>query len=104
MKITKRQLKRIIREEKQNLLRESNEQRLQDLADELELERSDALLGAAMELEAREPELQYVGRCPHSGVDVYQRYDNTYTTEDANGERLDGLSDDELIDVLDGRY
>ena len=111
MKITKRQLKRIIREEysrlkRRGLIKEAWSSQpggpndLKARAKMLGLERSDALLGAAMELEARDPELSYVGRRGRMGADVYLRYDNTYTVE-AYGERYDGLDSEELLDLLE---
>ena len=79
------------------------EQDLEGRAAELELERSDALLGAALEVESRDAELKYLGRDQHSGTDVYLRNDNTYFCT-LDGETLDGLSEEELMAVLDGRY
>jgi hypothetical protein len=99
MKITKRQLRKIIREAI-GQSSDNNEDSVENLATELGLERSDALLGAAMELEARDPELSYVGRRGQMGADVYLRYDNTYTVE-AYGERYDGLDSQELLDLLE---
>jgi hypothetical protein len=114
MKITKRQLKRIIREEysrlkRRGLIKEAWssmpgwEQDLEDRADMLNLERSDALMGAALEIEMRDSELKFLGRDRHSGADVYLRNDNTYFCI-LDGDILDGLSEEELIAVLDGRY
>ena len=99
MKITRRQLRRIIQEAIGHSS-DNNEDSIETLATELGLERSDALLGAAMELEARDPELSYVGRRGRMGADVYLRYDNTYTVE-AYGERHDGLDSQELLDMLE---
>jgi len=76
------------------------EDSIETLAAEFGLQRSDALLGAAMELEARDPELSYIGRKGSMGADVYLRYDNTYTVE-AYGERHDGLDSQELLDMLE---
>jgi len=112
MKITEKQLRRTIREAISNgPLREwgyndtvysapAEGSELDILARELGLQRTDALMGAALELEARDPELSYVGRCPKSRADVYLRYDNTYTVE-AYGERMDGLGAEELLDTLE---
>ena len=79
------------------------EQDLEDRAEMLGLERSDALMGAAMELELRDPELKYLGRDRHSSADVYLRNDNTYLCT-LDGDTLDGLHEEELMAVLDGRY
>ena len=79
------------------------EQDLEDRAEMLGLERSDALLGAALEMEMRDSELKYLGRDRHSGADVYLRNDNTYFCT-LDGDILDGLSEEEIMAVLDGRY
>ena len=99
MKVTRQQLRKFIRESL-GQSSDNNEDSIETLAIELGLERSDALLGAAMELEARDPELSYVGRQGRMGPDVYLRYDNTYTVE-AYGERYDGLDSQELLDMLE---
>ena len=76
------------------------EQDLEDRADMLGLERSDALLGAAMELELRDIELKYLGRDPKSGADVYLRNDNTYTTV-AYGEQKDYQDEETMLWTID---
>ena len=77
------------------------EQDLEDRAEMLGLERSDALLGAAMELETRDPELRYLGRDPKSGTDVYLRNDNTYTTVGSFHVQQDGQSEEEMLWTID---
>jgi len=76
---------------------------MDDTARRLELDRTDALLGAALETETRNPEIQYVGRDPHAGTDVYLSSDGTYIAQ-LDGDFFDGLSEEDLVAVLDGRY
>ena len=102
MKISKRQLRKTIR----RVIKEAWssmptwEQDLEDRAEVLGLERSDALLGAALELESRDAELKYLGRDPKSGTDVYLRNDNTYTTV-AYGEQKDYQDEETMLWTID---
>jgi len=102
MKITERQLRKTIR----RVIKEAWssmpgwEQDLEDRADMLDLERSDALLGAAMELELRDVELKYLGRHRQSGADVYLRNDNTYTVV-AYGVQTDDLDEDTMLQTIE---